>query len=49
MSMREDMMRAKSQQDEYKKQLQQAEMEIRDHKDKLEMAREELEKEKVGT
>ena len=49
LSLREDMLRAQSQEDEYKKQLQQAELEIRDHKNKLEMAREDLEKEKVGT
>ena len=46
-SIREDMLRAQSQQEEYKKQLQEAELDIRDHKHKLEMAREDLEKEKV--
>ena len=48
MSIREDILRAKSQEETFKKQLQQAELEIRDHKNKMEMAQEDLQKEKVS-
>lgn len=47
-TIREDMLRAKSLEEDYKKQVQQAELDIRDHKNKLDMALENLEKEKVG-
>ncbi|CAK8682901.1 unnamed protein product [Clavelina lepadiformis] len=44
--LREDMLRTQSQQQEYKKKLQQAELDLRDEQSKQEMAREELQKEK---